>query len=154
MSIATILVFWVLWFSFRYYFNGNTLRRKVNLYGFLLSQNWNQHLRSMSCRYYVYCSPSYRNLRWVCLYVYIREMPLPIFSDADKSADLSAPDLPILIFPSDPQVYILVISWQFEHSWANNWQGINNSHRTIKLWFNEENNFIWISPHTKTIHWL
>ena len=31
---------------------------------------------------------------------------------------------------------ILVISWQFEHFWANNWQGINNSHRTIKLWFN------------------
>ena len=25
---------------------------------------------------------------------------------------------------------ILVISWQFEHFWANNWQGINNSHRT------------------------
>ena len=39
----------------------------------------------------------------------------------------------------DPEhFYILVISWQFEHFWANNWQGINNSHRTIKLWFNEE----------------
>ena len=37
--------------------------------------------------------------------------------------------------------YILVISWQFEHFWANNWQGINNSHRTIKLWFNEEKLF-------------
>ena len=36
---------------------------------------------------------------------------------------------------------ILVISWQFEHFWANNWQGINNSHRTIKLWFNEEKLF-------------
>ena len=39
----------------------------------------------------------------------------------------------------DPEHFdILVISWQFEHFWANNWQGINNSLRTIKLWFNEE----------------
>ena len=30
--------------------------------------------------------------------------------------------------------YFLTI-WAF---WANNWQGINNSHRTIKLWLNEE----------------
>ena len=37
---------------------------------------------------------------------------------------------------------IFVISWQFEHFWANNWQGIiNNSHKTIKLWFNEEKLF-------------
>ena len=29
----------------------------------------------------------------------------------------------------DPEHFgILVISWQFEHFWANNWQGINNSH--------------------------
>ena len=55
----------------------------------------------------------------------------------------------------DPEhVDILVISWQCEHFWANIWQGMNNSHRTIKLWFNEENIFIWFSPHTKTIHWL
>ena len=39
----------------------------------------------------------------------------------------------------DPEHFdILVVSWQFEHFWANNWQSINNSHRTIKLWFNEE----------------
>ena len=36
---------------------------------------------------------------------------------------------------------ILVISWQFEHFWANNWQGINNSHTTIKLWINEDKLF-------------
>ena len=42
----------------------------------------------------------------------------------------------------DPEHFdSLVISWQFEHFWANNWQGINNSHRTIKLWFNEEKIF-------------
>ena len=35
---------------------------------------------------------------------------------------------------------ILVISWQFEHFWANNWRGINNSHKTINLWFNEKQN--------------
>ena len=29
----------------------------------------------------------------------------------------------------DPEHFdILVISWQFEYFWANNWQGINNSH--------------------------
>ena len=31
--------------------------------------------------------------------------------------------------------YFLTI-WAY--IWANSWQGINNSHRTIKLWFNEE----------------
>ena len=28
---------------------------------------------------------------------------------------------------------ILVISWQFEHFWANNWQGIYNSHNNYKI---------------------
>ena len=37
-----------------------------------------------------------------------------------------------------PRAFWYSISWQFEHFWANNWQGINNSHRTIKLWFTEE----------------
>ena len=34
---------------------------------------------------------------------------------------------------SDPKHFdILVISWQFEHFWANNWQCINNLHRTTQ----------------------
>ena len=46
------------------------------------------------------------------------------------------------MFGGDPEYFdILVISWQFEHFWANNWQGINNSQKTIKLWFNEEKLF-------------
>ena len=50
--------------------------------------------------------------------------------------------LPIAECSGDPEhFHILVISWQFEHSWANNWQGMNNSHRTLKLWFNEEKLF-------------
>ena len=48
----------------------------------------------------------------------------------------------------DPKHFdILVISWQFEHCGANNWQDINNSHRTIKLWFNEEKLFHLIFHH-------
>ena len=36
----------------------------------------------------------------------------------------------------------MVISWQFDHFWAYNCQGINNSHRILKSWFNasESNN--------------
>ena len=50
--------------------------------------------------------------------------------------------LPMAECSGDPEHFdILVISWQFEHFWANNWQGINNLHRTIKLWFNEEKLF-------------
>ena len=46
------------------------------------------------------------------------------------------------VFGGDPKHFdILVISWQFEHFWANNGQGINNWHRTTKLWFNEEKLF-------------
>ena len=42
------------------------------------------------------------------------------------------------------QFHVKVISWQFEHFWANNWPGINNSHITMKLWFNDEKLFHWI----------
>ena len=53
---------------------------------------------------------------------------------------------------SDPKHYdIWVISWQFKHFWANNWQRTNNLHRTIKLQFEEKNNVIW-SPATHKNH--
>ena len=52
-------------------------------------------------------------------------------------------------------ILIWVISWQ---SWAflsnYTWQGINNSHRTIKSWFNKKNNLPWIAHHVQNIHWL
>ena len=62
------------------------------------------------------------------------------------------------MFWGDPEhLDILVISWQFEHFLANNWQGINNSHQiyTIMMaqWTWKKKSFDFHHM-TKTIHWL
>ena len=44
-------------------------------------------------------------------------------------------------FGGTPNIWYFGYFLTIEHFWANNWQGIYNSHRAIKLWFNEEKLF-------------